>query len=57
MTDTATVLTTVTGPVATVTLSRPEALNAITPAMLDELAATPAGRGRRRRRASRRPDR
>lgn len=33
----ATVLSTTDGPVATVTLSRPEALNAITPAMLAEL--------------------
>ncbi len=37
MTETATVLTTVAGPVATVTLSRPEALNALTPSMLVEL--------------------
>lgn len=37
MTDTATVLTTVAGPVATVTLSRPDALNALTPSMLVEL--------------------
>ena len=37
MTDTSTVLTTVAGPVATVTLSRPEALNALTPDMLGAL--------------------
>jgi len=43
MTDTSTVLTAVLGPVATVTLSRPEALNAITPAMLDELGASLQG--------------
>jgi enoyl-CoA hydratase/carnithine racemase len=37
VTETATVLTTVAGPLATVTLSRPEALNALTPDMLVEL--------------------
>jgi enoyl-CoA hydratase/carnithine racemase len=37
VTETATVLTTVAGPIATVTLSRPEALNALTPSMLVEL--------------------
>jgi enoyl-CoA hydratase len=36
-TDTSTVISTVAGPVATMTLSRPEALNALTPSMLVEL--------------------
>jgi enoyl-CoA hydratase/carnithine racemase len=37
VTDTPTVLSAVDGAVATITLSRPDALNAITPGMLDEL--------------------
>ena len=40
MTDSTHVLTTVAGPVATVTLSRPDALNALTPDMLVELGDT-----------------